>query len=129
MRKYLMLLIALGALLGLTVGAMSTASGETARSGNLEIEVNGSFSPKTLPKHKLAPIKLSAEGKIKTLDGSHLPALKEFLLETDKSGAVNVKGYPTCKKSKLQATDTAHAEASVQARDRRHRRNGHRDPL
>lgn len=115
MRKYLMLLIALGALLGLTVGAMSTASGEVARSGNLEIEVNGSFSPKTLPKHKLAPIKLSAEGKIKTLDGSHLPALKEFLLESDKSGTINTKGYPVCKESKIQATDTAHAEKACKS--------------
>lgn len=110
MRKYLMLLTALGALLGLTVGALSTASGEVVRSGNLEIEVEGDFSPHRLPKHKLAPIGIKAEGKIKTLDGSHLPALKEFLLETDKSGTINVKGYPTCAKSKLQATDTQQAE-------------------
>jgi hypothetical protein len=110
MRKYLMLLIGLGALLGLTVGALSTASGEVAKSGNLEIEVDGNFSPKTLPKNKFAPISLSAEGKIRTLDGSHLPALREFILESDKNGAINVKGYPVCKASKIQATDTAHAK-------------------
>jgi hypothetical protein len=109
MRKYLMLLIALGALLGLTVGAM-TASGEVAESGNLKITVNGDFTPHRLSKTKFEPIGISASGKIETKDGSHPPALKEFLLETDKNGAINVKGYPTCKKSKLQATDTAHAE-------------------
>jgi hypothetical protein len=108
MRKYLMLLIALGALLGLTIGAI-TASGEVAETGNLRIKINGDFQPHRLPKNKLAPIKLLAEGKIETLDGAHLPALKEFLLETDKSGAINTKGYPVCKGSKLQATDTAHA--------------------
>ncbi len=110
MRKYLMLLIALGALLGLTVGALSTASGEVAESGNLKITVNGDFRPHTLSKRTFSPIRLLASGKIETKDGSHPPALKEFLLETDKNGAVNTKGYPVCKKSKLQATDTAHAE-------------------
>lgn len=108
MRKYLMLLTALGALLGLTVGAM-TASGEVAESGNLKITVNGDFQPHRLSKTKFTPIKLTASGKIETKDGSHPPALKEFLLETDKNGAINVKGYPTCKKSKIQATDTSHA--------------------
>ncbi len=109
MRKYLMLLTALGALLGLTVGAMS-ASGETAESGNLKITVNGDFKPHKLSKTKFQPIELTASGKIETKDGSHPPALKEFLLESDKNGAINVKGFPTCKKSKLQATDTKHAE-------------------
>jgi hypothetical protein len=114
MRKYLMLLIALGALLGLTVGAI-TASGEVAESGNLKITVNGDFQPHRLSKTKLEPITLSVSGKIETKDGSHPPALKEFRVETDKNGAINVKGYPVCKKSKLQATDTEHAKKACRS--------------
>jgi hypothetical protein len=116
MRKYLTLITAVGALVALTVVGIATAAPKPNQPsevtvGNLKLRFNGGFSPKTLSKTKLTPIALSAEGQISTLDGSHPPALKEFLLETDKNGAVNVKGYPTCKSSQLQAQDTAHAKA------------------
>jgi hypothetical protein len=107
MRKYLILIAALGALMALTVGSL--ASADTVKSGNLEFTLDGGFSPKTLPKKTYAPITLSTSGKIKTLDGSHPPALKEVLGEVDKNGVVDVKGYPVCKAGKLQAQDTAHA--------------------
>jgi hypothetical protein len=115
MRKYLTLITALGALVALTVVGLAVAAPKPNQPsktvvGNLELEFNGNFSPKTLSKTKLTPIGLSAEGKIKTLDGSHPPALQKFLIETDKNGAVDVQGYPTCKSSQLQAQDTAHAE-------------------
>lgn len=109
MRKYLMVTMALGALLAVSVAGISTA--ETVTVGNLRFTADGGFSPKTLPKKTLAPIALTAEGKIETLDGTHPPALREFLLETDKNGAVNVKGYPICKSSQLQSQDTKHAKA------------------
>jgi len=114
MRKYLMLAMALVAVLALTVVGIATAADNkpvTVRSGNLELTVNGGFNPTTLPKNKLAPITFFASGNIKTLDGSHPPALKEFLVETDKNGAVNVTGFPACTAGKLQSQDTAHAEA------------------
>jgi hypothetical protein len=109
MRKLLMLTMALGALIAVSVAG--TASAERAVSGNLEINVDGGFSPKVLSKKTLTPIALSAKGTIKTLDGTHPPALKEFLLESDKNASVSVKGYPTCTSGKLQSQDTAHAEA------------------
>ena len=113
MRKYLILTMALGVLMALTVG--SFASADTVKSGNLEFTLDGGFSPKTLPKNKLAPITLSTSGKIKTLDGTHPPALKEFFGEVDKNGAIDVKGYPTCKPGKLQAQDTSHAEKACRS--------------
>lgn len=109
MRKYLIVTMALGALLAVSVAGMSAA--ETVTVGNLKFTADGGFSPKTLPKKTLAPIALTAEGKIETLDGTHPPALKEVLLETDKNGAVNVKGFPVCKSGQLQSQDTKHAEA------------------
>jgi hypothetical protein len=109
MRKYLMVTMALGALIAVSVAGISTA--ETVTVGNLKFTADGKFTPKTLPKKTLAPIALSAEGKIETLDGSHPPALKEVLLETDKNGAINVKGYPTCTSGKLQSQDSDAARA------------------
>ncbi|HUB99343.1 MAG TPA: hypothetical protein VMS11_05925 [Solirubrobacterales bacterium] len=113
MRKYLKITIALGALLALTVAGIASGAGskEEVTIGNLNFKAGGTFSPKVLSKTKPTPIALSVEGQIKTLDGSHPPALKEALVETDKNGTVQVKGFPTCKSGQLQSQDTSHAEA------------------
>jgi hypothetical protein len=78
-------------------------------SGNIETIFNGGFSPKKLSKKKPTPITFDISGKIRTLDGEHPPALKEFVLEGDKHAGISVNGIPTCKQGKLQSTDTAHA--------------------
>jgi len=82
----------------------------TVEAGNLLFTFNGGFSPSKLPKKKLAPISLSASGLIKTKDGTHPPALKETLIETDKNGRVDVTGLPVCRARELQSRDTASAE-------------------
>lgn len=112
MRKHLVITMALGALIALTVAGIATAEKPVkVRAGNLELEFNGGFTPKTLSKTKLTPITLTVSGKLKTVDGTHPPALKEFNVETDKNGAIEVKGLPVCTASKLQSQDTKHAEA------------------
>jgi len=113
MRKRLITTLALGAALAVAVAGIATADKPTVvQVGNLKLTLNGSFSPKTLPKKgKPAPITLNVSGKIQTLDGSHIPAVKEIIVETDKNGSIDTKGLPTCTSGKLQAQDTAAAEA------------------
>lgn len=113
MRKYLMLTMALAGLIAVSVAGIASAGNkpETVKVGNLEFTFNGGFSPSKLPKKKLAPIALTASGKIATLNGEHPPALKEVIVETDKNGAVTTVGYPKCTSGKLQSQDTKHAEA------------------
>ena len=77
--------------------------------GNLEVEYDGGFSPKALPKNKLTPITFFLWSKLRTIDGKHPPAIKEFMLEGDKNVEVNVKGVPTCTSGKLQAQTSAAA--------------------
>jgi hypothetical protein len=112
MRKYLMLTMALGALIAVSVAGIATGANKpvTVEAGNLVFTFNGGFSPSKLPKKKLAPITLTASGKIAAKDGSHPPALKEVILKTDKNGAINVKGIPVCKSGALQSRDTAAAK-------------------
>jgi hypothetical protein len=114
MRKHLLVVLALAGLLAVSVVGVAAAGSSKEKScvGNLCFEAGGGFSPKKLSKTKQTPIALTAEGKITTTDGSHPPALKEAIIETDKNGAINVQGYPVCKKSKLQSQDTPHAEAA-----------------
>ncbi len=113
MRKHLKITIALAAVLALGVAGIASGAGSTEKGvvGNLEFEAGGGFSPKTLSKTTLTPITLNAEGKIKTLDGTHPSPLKEVLFEADKNSAVFVKGFPACKSGQLQSQDTKHAEA------------------
>jgi hypothetical protein len=113
MRKHVLLVLALGALLATAVVGIATAAGGegpvTVKVGNLELTANGSFSPKALSKTKQTPISLTAEGEVKESDGSHPPAIREVIIEADKAGEVHTKGIPTCKSGQLQATETAAA--------------------
>lgn len=112
MRRYLVLTMALGVLIALTVAGIATAEKPVkVRAGNLELTVNGGFTPKVLSKNKLTPISFNVSGKLRTIDGTHPPALKEFNVETDKNGTIEVKGLPKCTAAKLQSQDTKHAEA------------------
>lgn len=83
--------------------------------GNLELTFNGGFTPKALSKKTPTPIKLAVSGEIATKDGSHPPALKEFVLQTDKNGSVDVKGLPKCTQGQLQSRDTKAAEAACKS--------------
>ncbi len=112
MRKRLITTLALGAVLALVVAGIATAEKPTiVQAGKLKLTLNGGFSPKKLPKSgKPDPITLNVSGKIETTDGSHIPAVKEIIVETDKNGSIDVKGLPKCTSGKLQAQDTAAAE-------------------
>jgi hypothetical protein len=117
MRKRLTLILAAGAVLAIAVAGIAIAAEKpvVVQAGNLKITVNGGFSPKALPKNKMAGITLNVSGKIETIDGKHPPALKEFVVETDKNGAINAKGLPVCTSGKLQAQDTNHAKAACES--------------
>jgi hypothetical protein len=111
MRKYLVVTMALGAMIALTVGGIATAEKPVkVRAGNLALTFNGGFTPKALSRTTPTPITLNVSGKIATVDGTHPPALKEFILETDKNGFVQVKGYPACTSGKLQSRDSKSAK-------------------
>ena len=111
MRKRLVLTLALGAIAALVVGSIAVAAKPTViQVGNLKLTFNGGFTPTKLSKTKPTPITLNVSGKIQTTDGSHPPALKEFVLEADKNSSVDAKGVPTCKQGQLEATTTTAAE-------------------
>jgi hypothetical protein len=107
--SYLTAAIAVVALAGLTIVGSVAAKPENVIVGNIEVEYDGGFSPKALPKNKLTPISFFLWSKIRTLDGQHPPAIREFKLEGDKNVEVDVKGLPTCTSGKLQSRTTSAA--------------------
>jgi hypothetical protein len=110
MRKRLITTMAVAVAVAVTATSLAVAKKIVVQQGNLKLTVDGTFSPKKLPKSTLAPITLDVNGKVETLDGKHPPALKEFVVETDKNGALNAKGLATCSAAKLNSQDTKHAE-------------------
>jgi hypothetical protein len=113
MRKRLTMTLALGTAVAVVVAGLAAAAGNhkpvIIQDGILRVTVDGGFTPPALPKAKLSPIGLSVSGKIETTDGSHPPALREFIVETDKNGAINAKGLPKCTIGKLVARETSAA--------------------
>jgi hypothetical protein len=100
----------LGTLVVLAIGATAGAQKTTIHSGHLILTIEGKVKPTALPKSTLAPITLEVGGQMSTDDGSIPPALKEVIVDTDKNGTVNAKGFAVCKPSKLQSTTTKQAE-------------------
>jgi hypothetical protein len=107
-------IVCAAALVVLVVASIAAAAGGegpvTVTVGNLKVTADGDITPETFPRSKFAPAGFWAEGKIATLDGTHLPAAKTFVIQGDKNVALTVKGYPTCSANALQSRDTKAAE-------------------
>jgi hypothetical protein len=119
MRKYVILVLAMGALSAVAaVGIAGAAGGEgpvTVRVGEMELTADGGFSPKALSKTKQTPISVKASGEVRMADGGHPPAIREIFVETDKNGEAHTKGIPPCRSGQLQATDTEAALAACRS--------------
>ena len=96
----------------LSVGAVATALATSTKiqAGDLIITLSGSTSPKKLPKNEYAPIVTNVSGKIKTSDSTHPSAFREIVADFDKDVKIDVKGFPVCKASQLEATNTTAAK-------------------
>jgi hypothetical protein len=106
---YVAAVLAVVALAGLAVVGSVFAKPQKVIVGNIEVEYDGGFSPKAMPKNKLTPISFFLWSKIRTLDGEHPPAIREFQLQGDKNVQIDVKGVPACTSGKLQSQTTAAA--------------------
>lgn len=95
------------AILSLGLGGISQAEVEQVE--NLRVTFDADFSPRTLPRHRPAPVKVEIQGRISTTDGSHPPALRWLELELHRSGRVASRGLPACSAPILQSTSTADA--------------------
>jgi len=115
MRRYLLLLLGMVALLAATAVGIAGAAGEkpvTVKVGELEVTSNFKFTPTAVSKTKQTPIAVNLAGEVKEEKGGHPPAARELLIESDKNAEIHSKGIPVCKSGQIQATDT---EAALEA--------------
>jgi hypothetical protein len=90
----------------LTVAGMAVAAPwEKFIVGDLEVQYNGGFTPTVISKKKPTAITFNVAAKVASLnpDEKHPPALREFLIEGDKHGSIDVKGISRCTAGKLQS--------------------------
>lgn len=103
---------ATAALVAIVAAILVTAGGASAVTvlvGNLMINVEGSTSPRALPKNKLAPISFHGRASVSTEDGSHIPAALGTRLLVDKHIKLDTTGLPTCTLQKLESRPPAAA--------------------
>lgn len=86
--------------------AAAVAQGELSQKGNLRVSFSSEIAPRVLPRDRAAPISVSLEGKVGTVDGTAPPALREISVAVNRAGLVFVKGLPRCAASELQQTST-----------------------
>jgi hypothetical protein len=92
--------------------AAAAAHGELSQKGNLRVSFDSQVAPRVLPRDRPAPISVSLDGKVGTVDGTAPPALREISVAVNRAGLVFVKGLPRCKAAELQQTDTEAALAA-----------------
>jgi hypothetical protein len=94
------------AVFALVVASSAGARIEVVRVGNLVLKNNSAIFPTKLPKRKQAPIKGTISASIATVDGTHLPAVREVVIDLDRNFHVNAKGLPVCRAGQLEARNS-----------------------
>lgn len=110
MRKRRVAAIAMTLAAMLAVG-IAGARAVIIEAGTMVLRIEGGVTPRALPKDGKAPVTLHGSGALKTIDGSHPPALRAASIDADRDLAVDVRGLPTCRIGQLRATTTKRAEA------------------
>jgi hypothetical protein len=87
------------------------ASGERIQRGDLILSLDGSFSPRTLPRDQRAPVAVHINAGLQTADGSILPRVTRVELGIPGQGAITTRGLATCTLQRLRNTSTAKALA------------------
>ena len=116
MRRAMAIAFAALLLTGVVAIALAAAKGKrpkpvVVRAGNMVLTLNGDVTPRALPPRRPAPMGIWGSGKLRTLDGTHPPALEAAVFDADKDVFVSVKGLPACRIEQLEARATKEAEA------------------
>ena len=84
--------------------AASSAQGIEIRAGDLIVNGDGGFKPKTLPKYTDAPITIHGGGSVSTVSGDYPPVIQEITLEYDRHGSLQTVGLAKCRRGQLEAS-------------------------
>jgi hypothetical protein len=90
----------------LLVALAAAAQAELIQQGNLRVFFDGRLAPQALPRERPAPVTVSLDGSVATVDGTRPPQLREMTIAVNRAGKVSVAGLPRCPAGTLQQTST-----------------------
>jgi hypothetical protein len=94
------------------VGVAAAERPVTVQSGTLVVSANEIVAPRALSRTTPTPASLTAAGRVATSDGTHPPATREVMIESDGNVFFKTAGYPTCNPAVLQSRNTGEALAA-----------------
>lgn len=104
------LLKAGGAIAATALIACASAYALKVELDKVVLSATATIAPRALPAHGGgAPVEVDSTTRIKTIDGSAPPTLKEIVFEFDKHGSIDTRGLPVCSPAKLAGTTPAEA--------------------
>jgi hypothetical protein len=98
LRKLELVAVALAAV-GLTVGP---AEAEQSGRGGLVVRFDARFTPKALPRQRLAPVEISLSGGVTAAANKAPPRLRRIELAFATGASLDVAGLPTCPRGRLR---------------------------
>jgi hypothetical protein len=100
------LLLVAGAL---ALSAAPLAPAEVSQSGTLRVSVNGTLSPRALPRKGAAPIAVAVDSRISTTDQTQPPKLRSLQIEINRHGRLDTAGLKTCPYQRIETASSAQA--------------------
>jgi hypothetical protein len=97
--------------LAVALSATSIAAAELSQKGDLFVRFDGGISPKALPRKAPAPIAVRIEGTIRAPAAHDPPALSRIRIALNRSGKLDSRGLPTCRRSQIVSTNPTEAVA------------------
>jgi hypothetical protein len=97
------------ALLALCLALGPLASAETVQSGSLRVSFVGNISPRKLPRHGKAPIRVEVGTQIAVLRDKTPPQLRHLEIAINRNGVLDTRGLPICPLEEVQPATTVDA--------------------
>jgi hypothetical protein len=88
-----------------------TGAGATAvvEVNDLILRADGGFQPRTLPRHRFAPIEFQGHFDVAAKGGGRPATLNQVTVEFDRDGRLSVAGLPTCPRERIAEASTEEA--------------------
>lgn len=92
----------LGAFAAAALLTCPPAGAEQTGGGGVAVSLDGSISPKRLPRHRPVPISVTLEGAVWATDGAPAPRLGSIEFAFGARGGLDIEGLPVCPRARLR---------------------------
>jgi hypothetical protein len=83
------------------------ARAELVQRGDLRLDFDGGFTPKTLPRDRSAPVSVEIGGSVISVKGGRPPELRRISIAVNRYSRLFTSGLPRCAPGVLQTTSTS----------------------